>query len=184
MRARSVVLCAFALAATPLLPACSSEPGTSNLIEPKDGAAPEGASGDQDAGGASDSSSGGPSQGDSAPPVTDDDAGPAQKDSGTADAPHPRDSGECVRPPYQTTNECSGIGTPNGPALPSCSKFDGNGQLLCPTIPGCTVVPDPSGSYCMGDGVHCALSDCGHICALPNWEPCYDVSTGECLEGC
>jgi hypothetical protein len=36
----------------------------------------------------------------------------------------------------------------------------------------------------MGDNVTCGLSDCGHICILPNYDPCYDVATGMCLEGC
>jgi hypothetical protein len=94
------------------------------------------------------------------------------------------DSGECVRPPYQTTNECTGIGKPGGPVLPSCSRFNASGKLLCPTIPGCTVLPDPSGEYCTGDNVTCGLSDCGHICLLPNWDPCFDVATWVCLEGC
>jgi hypothetical protein len=94
------------------------------------------------------------------------------------------DSGTCFRPPYQTTNECTGIGTPGGPVIPSCSRFNANGQLICPSIPGCTVVPDPSGEYCTGDNVTCGLSDCGHICILPNWDPCYDVASGACLEGC
>jgi hypothetical protein len=90
----------------------------------------------------------------------------------------------CIRPPYQTVNECTGIGMPGGPVIPSCSRFDGNGTLICPTVPGCNVVPDPTGQYCMGDNSTCGLSDCGHLCILPNWDPCYDVATGMCLEGC
>ena len=184
MHARSVVLWGFALATASLIAACSAEsPGASNPTESSDGAAPAG----KDSGGATssgDASSNGSAHGDSGSTVTDDDSGRTHDDSGSTDASHARDSAECIRPPYQTTNECSGIGTSNGPRLPSCSKFDGNGQLLCPTIPGCTVVPDPSGTYCMGDNVKCGLSDCGHICLLPDWEPCFDVASGECLEGC
>jgi hypothetical protein len=194
MNARSVVLWGFALATVPLVPACTTaSSGVSNPVESNDGATPDDASGGgEDSGGSTPSSdsssdsasSSDSSHGDSGSPAGDGDSGSTPHDSGSADGSHPRDSGECIRPPYQTTNECTGIGTPNGPALPSCSNFNASGQLICPTIPGCKVVPDPSGSYCTGDGVACGLSDCGHICMLPNWEPCYDVATGECLEGC
>jgi hypothetical protein len=184
MNARSVVLWGFALAAAPLIPACTTEsPGALNPMEPSDGAAPDGASGGNDDSGGAISSGDSSKRGD-APTVTDDDSGRAQDDSGSADGSHARDSGECIRPPYQTTNACTGIGTPGGPVIPSCSRFNGSGQLICPTIPGCTVVPDPSGTYCTGDNVNCGLSDCGHICLLPNWEPCFDVASGKCLEGC
>jgi len=186
MRARSVVVWGFALATVALIPACTTEsPAALNPMQPSDGSAPDGApdASNSDATIArGDSSSGGSSHGDSA--SSDDDSGHAREDAGSADGSHARDSGECIRPPYQTTNECTGIGMPGGPALPSCSKFNGSGQLLCPTIPGCTVMPDPSGTYCTGDNIHCGLSECGHICLLPNWEPCFDVASGACLEGC
>ena len=201
MTVRSLVLWSLALAAGSPLPACSASPDASNPADSGDGAAPEGASGGgQDSGSATpsgDASSGGSSggnswdsgsggsTGDSGSPGTPQDSGSPHHDSGSADGSGIAvDSGECIRPPFQTTNECTGIGMPGGPAIPSCSKFDANGKLICPTIPGCTVVPDPSGTYCTGDNVKCGLSDCGHICLLPNWEPCYDVATGECLEGC
>ncbi|HEY2514772.1 MAG TPA: hypothetical protein VGI39_28095 [Polyangiaceae bacterium] len=201
MAARSVVRWGFALVLAPLAPACSaSSPDASNPMESSDGAAPEAASGgggSDDSGGATwsgdssssssssdGSSSDGPSTGDSGSTVTGKDSGGAHHDSGTSDGSVAVDGGACIRPPYQTTNECTGIGQPGGPVIPSCSQFDGNGQLLCPSIPGCTVVPDPSGTYCTGDNVTCGLSDCGHICILPNWSPCYDVATGKCLEDC
>ena len=205
MNARSVLLLTFALGTAPLAPACATmAPSAANPVDSNDGSAPEGSSGSGGAtssggssgsgsssGGSSSSgsssgsssSSSGSSGGGSDAAVADEDSGSAQKDSGSADSSIARDGG-CIRPPYQTTNECTGIGQPGGPVIPSCSNFDANGKLLCPTIPGCTVVPDPSGTYCMGDNVTCGLSDCGHICLLPNWDPCYDVATGVCLEGC
>src|SRR5213592_3598446 len=103
MNARSVVLWGFALATAPLIPACTTEsPGALNPMEPSDGAAPDGASGGNDSGGAT-------SRGDAGSTITDDDSGRAQDDSGSADGSHARESGECVRPPYQTTNACTGI---------------------------------------------------------------------------
>lgn len=203
MNVRSVVVWGFALAAAPLLAACSSSSSSaSNPNESSDGAAPDGAwGGGSDSGVAmsgsgsssggssgSGSSSGSPSSSgsssvDSGSMATGEDSGSAQVDSGGAEASSPWDGG-CIRPPYQTTNECTGIGMPGGPVIPSCSVFNSSGQLVCPMIPGCTVVPDPSGQYCTGDNVTCGLSDCGHICILPNWDPCYDVATGACLEGC
>jgi hypothetical protein len=184
MNARPVLLWGFALVTLSLVPACA--PGASDPTESGDGSAPDGAwGGGDDSGGAisidgssSDSSSSG-GNADSA--VADEDSG--REDSGGADASGAWDAG-CIRPPYITTNECTGIGMPGGPVIPSCSKFNGSGQLVCPSIPGCTVLPDPSGEYCTGDNVTCGLSDCGHICILPNWDPCYDVATGACLEGC
>ena len=183
MNARIFRIWSFALATGPLLAACS--PDASSAVEASDGAAQEGASGGRDSGGATsrDSSSDRSSSGDDSS-VAGEDSGDAAKDSGSADGSGVLDSGECIRPPFQTTNQCSGIGQPGGPLIPSCSRFDANGKLKCPTIAGCNVVPDPSGKYCTGDGVKCGLSDCGHICKLPDWEPCYDVATGACLEGC
>jgi hypothetical protein len=105
-------------------------------------------------------------------PVTEEDSGSTQEDSGSAD------SGECYKPPYRTDGQCTGT------VPPGCSRFDANGKLICPTIPGLGVIPDPSGKYCTGDNVTAVLSDCGHICKLPNVDPCYDVVTGQCLEGC
>jgi hypothetical protein len=200
MHARSVLVLGFALLTAPLFPACSSgSSGPSNPAQSNDAAAPDGASGGGDSGAASSSSGsssggssssgsssgGSSSSGSSSGGGSDASAGEdssTPEDSGKTDSSFAWDGG-CIRPPYQTTNECTGIGQPGGPVIPSCSKFDANGKLLCPTIPGCTVVPDPSGTYCMGDGVTCGLSDCGHICILPNWDPCYDVATGACLEG-
>jgi hypothetical protein len=104
--------------------------------------------------------------------VTEEDSGSTQEDSGGAD------SGLCYKPPYKTDGECTGT-VPLG-----CSRFDANGKLICPNIPGVGVIPDPSGKYCTGDNVTSVLSDCGHICKLPDVDPCYDVVTGECLEGC
>jgi hypothetical protein len=183
MHARFALVCGFALATAPLLLACA--PDVMNRLEYGDGSAPDGASGSHDSGGTShgDASSDTSSSGDPDSAVVDEDSGATPRDAGNADASAGRDAG-CVRPPYKTTDQCSGIGQPNGPRIPSCSKFDANGTLKCPSIPGCNVVPDPSGTYCKGDGVQCDLSDCGHICKLPDWEPCYDVATGECLEAC
>jgi hypothetical protein len=191
MNARPILLWGFALATASLAPACSSAPAAAS--GPSDASTPLGPStSDDDAGSApssssssgNSSSSGGSPSLDSGSPATSDDSGTPQHDSGTKDASTPRDSGACIRPPYQTTDECTGIGKPGGPVIPSCSEFNADGQLLCPSIPGCTVVPDPTGNYCMGDNVTCGLSDCGHICLLPDWDPCYDVATGKCLEGC
>jgi hypothetical protein len=122
--------------------------------------------------------------------VTEEDSGSIQEDSGSADSGgNPGagdseggsgawDSGECYKPPYKTDGECTGT------VPPGCSRFDANGKLICPNIPGVGVIPDPSGKFCTGDNVTSILSDCGHICKLPNIDPCYDVVTGECLEGC
>lgn len=200
MTVRSVVLRGLALATASLVPACSAaSPDRTSPVESSDAAVPDGVSGGgPDAEGATsngDSSSGGSSggrspdggawSGDSGSAGSANDSGSAYRDAGSADGSGIAvDSGECIRPPFQTTNECTGIGTPGGPVIPSCSRFDGNGKLICPSIPGCKVVPDPTGTYCTGDNVTCGLSDCGHICLLPNWEPCYDVATGECLEAC
>jgi hypothetical protein len=193
MNARSVRIRGFALVTALLVPACTTgSPSALNPTESSDGAAPDGASGSGgDSGGATSSggsssdgsSSSGSSSSEPDSSVTGEDSGSTQRDSGGADGSGAVDGG-CIRPPYQTTNECTGIGTPGGPVIPSCSIFNASGQLMCPTIPGCTVVPDPSGRYCTGDNVTCGLSDCGHICLLPNWDPCYDVASGVCLEGC
>ncbi len=191
MNARSVLLWGFALVTASLVPACA--PTSLDASSSTDGSAPDGALGGGDDSGSATSSSGsssgtssssGSSSGEPDAAVTDEDSGGVRGDSGRADASGTGDSGACIRPPFQTTNECTGIGKPGGPVIPSCSKFSASGQLICPSIPGCTVVPDPSGEYCEGDNVTCGLSDCGHICILPDWDPCYDVATGECLEGC
>ncbi len=184
MNARSVLVWGFALVTAPLVPACvTRSPDDSSPTESSDGAAPDGASGGGDDAGGAMSSDGSSSGGDADSAVTEKDSGSTHEDSGGADGSVARDAG-CIRPPYQTTDECTGIGMPGGPVIPSCSIFNASDQLVCPTIPGCTVVPGPSGDYCTGDNVTCGLSDCGHICILPNWDPCFDVATGVCLEGC
>lgn len=188
MFARCIRASGLALVTACSVCACSS--GSTDgvgRVASTDGAAPEpdAAAGAHEAG-ATSSSDGSPDGGaahvDASSDATDD-AASRHDASGTADGASAGDAG-CIRPPYQTTNECTGIGKPGGPVIPSCSIFDAQGQLVCPTIPGCTVVPDPSGQYCTGDNVTCGLSDCGHICILPDWDPCYDVATGACLEGC
>jgi hypothetical protein len=202
MNSRPFLAIGFAVAMAPLVPACSAgSPGISNPGGPNDGAAPPSSSGggsssSSSSGGGSSSggsssggsssgggsSSSGSSSGSGYDAGLTNDSGSGPKDSGGPDTSFVWDGG-CIRPPYSTMNECTGIGMPGGPKIPSCSIFNASGQLVCPTIPGCTVVPDPSGTYCQGDNKTCGLSECGHICILPNWDPCYDVATGMCLEG-
>src|SRR4051812_35901427 len=115
MNARSVVLWGAALANAALVPACTApSPDALKLMESSDGGA-EGARGGHDSGGSMsrDASSSG-SSGDSDSAVPHEDAGSTQEDSGIADDSGVWDSGGCIRPPYQTTNQCSGIGMPGG----------------------------------------------------------------------